>query len=283
MVAHVPGKSHGIATYVRNRISNFKVISQFVRSDVYLIVVEISGVIVTNVYKPPNSTWTNSPIIAQSGPSVYIGDFNSHHTVWGYSEDDNNGELLCTWAERNQLHLLFDAKERGTFRSARWRRDYNPDLCFVSSNERNEPITASRKVLKSFPHSQHRPVIVSVGVSIPIIESIPKPRWNFQKANWQKYQQEVDANLRWIPPKRCNYKRFVGVVNAAAKRCIPRGFRKEYIPGWNDNIEQLYREFEESGDPKILEELLDALNAARREKWAKTTANIDFTPIRNSE
>lgn len=118
---------------------------------------------------------------------------------------------------------------------------------------------------------------ISVGISIPIVESLQKPRWNFQKANWKNFQEEIEANIRWIPPRRNNYKRFAGVVNAAAKRNIPRGFRKDYIPGWSDNLEQMYKEFEESGDPEISEELLDALNENRREKWAKTTENLDFT------
>lgn len=116
---------------------------------------------------------------------------------------------------------------------------------------------------------------ITVGISIPFVESVPC--WNFQKANWKKFQQEIETNIRWIPARRSNYKRFTGVVNAAAKRNIPRGFRKEYIPGWSDNLEQMYKEFEESGDSEISEELLDALTVNRRAKWARTTENLDFT------
>lgn len=243
MVAHIPNRAYGIATYVRSSITNYQVISESVNNNVFTIVVEICGVTVVNVYKPPNVIWMNSPIVAQAGPTVYIGDFNSHHTSWGYTYTDINGELITEWADRNQLHLLFDAKDRGTFHSARWRQDYNPDLCFVSANEYNQPLSASRTVLRNFPNSQHRPVLISVGVSIPIVESIQNPRWNFQKANWKKFQQEVDANIRWIPACRKNYNRFAGVVNAAAKRNIPRGYRKEYIPGWSDDLERTYKEF----------------------------------------
>lgn len=277
IVAHVPSRVYGIATYVRNAINDYSVVSESNVNDISTIVLEISGVTVVNVYKPPNVSWMNNQIIVQPGPAVYVGDFNSHHTSWGYSTDDHNGELLCNWADSNQLHLIYDAKDRGTFRSARWRLDYNPDLCFVSSNNRNQPIHVSRSVLCDFPKSQHRPVKISAGLTIRIVDSIQRSRWNFQKANWPKFQLEIDANIRWIAPRRANYGRFVGVVNAAAKRNIPRGYRKKYIPGWSNDLERLYNEFEESGDPEISEELLDALNANRKEKWAKTTENMNFT------
>jgi len=29
--------------------------------------------------------------------SIYIGDFNSHHTSWGYEINNNNGEILYNW------------------------------------------------------------------------------------------------------------------------------------------------------------------------------------------
>lgn len=68
----------------------------------------------------------------------------------------------------------------------------------------------------------------------------PSPRWNFNKANWSSYSKEVDQNLRWIAPIRKNYKRLTGIVTAAAKRTIPRGFRKNYIPGWSNELESKY-------------------------------------------
>lgn len=276
-VSHIPNRVYGIATYIRSSINDYSVLSESSLNDVFTIVVEICGVVVVNVYKPPSVILMDSPIVAQSGPAVYVGDFNCHHTSWGYNENDRNGDTLHTWADRNNLNLIFDAKDRGTFHSARWRRDYNPDLCFVSSNDRNLPLPASRTVLSNFPNSQHRPVKITIGVTIPLVESIQKPRWNFRKADWKKFQSQVDSNLRWVTPRRFNYERFVGILNAAAKRTIPRGFRKDYVPGWNDNLEQLLKEFEESGDPEISEELLDALNQNRREKWAETTKNVDFT------
>ncbi|KAG5897366.1 hypothetical protein JTB14_022074, partial [Gonioctena quinquepunctata] len=51
-------------------------------------------------------------------------------------------------------------------------------------------------------------------------------------------------------------------VIRSAKKSIPRGYREEYIPGWNEQREELYNQFLESGDQEIADELLHTLDAA---------------------
>ena len=63
-----------------------------------------------------------------NGTAVLIGDFNSHHPDWGYQDADQDREFLQDWASSNDLLLLHDSKQRGTFHSARWQRDYSPDF-----------------------------------------------------------------------------------------------------------------------------------------------------------
>lgn len=124
--------------------------------------------------------------------AVYAGDFNSHHSNWGYTSDDINGLQLNRWSERNNLWLLFDAKDRGTFHSARWQQDYNPDLTFASMDEEHKPLISKRTVLENFPRSQHRQIIISVGLEFPLVNSIQKPRWNFNLADWPLFQEKLD-------------------------------------------------------------------------------------------
>ncbi|KAI5739368.1 hypothetical protein M8J77_018417 [Diaphorina citri] len=270
-------KTYGIATYVRSDIENAALCSTSTSNDIHVVVVKIGETRITNLYKPPSTSWPPNIITIQPHPSVYIGDFNSHHAMWKYAENDENGERLAEWSDLNNIHLVFDAKDLGTFKSAAWRRDYNPDLCFVSTNENNQPLHASRKVISQFPRSQHRPVIVQIGISIPLVTSFPRPRWNFQKADWVGFADGLDKCLGWIPPITDNYQRFCGAVLSTAKKYIPRGFRKDYIPGWNEQSEQLYRQFLETEDQEIGSELLASLDLARRVKWTKTVENLDFT------
>jgi hypothetical protein len=79
----------------------------------------------------------------------------------------------------NNFYLVFDVKEIGTFHSGRWNKGYNPDLCFVTRDSEHRLLGTIRTVLPAFPPSQHRPVILNIGLQVPIIPSIPKPRWNF--------------------------------------------------------------------------------------------------------
>ncbi|XP_039295405.1 uncharacterized protein LOC120353926 [Nilaparvata lugens] len=231
---------------------------------------------IVNVYKPPPAAWSPEVLPDVPHPAVYIGDFNSHHTMWRYNQSDENGEALVGWAERSNMSLIFNAKDKGTFKSAAWNREYNPDLCFVTHNKDNQPLQTSRRVLGNFPHSQHRPVVVELGIRIPIIRSIPRPRWNFKRANWKEFTHELDAVVRWIPPVCKNYDRFVKAVIATAKRKVPRGYRKEYIPGWSSECKQLYETYLETENPNVATELLHTLDSERREKWMKTTESLDF-------
>jgi len=78
---------------------------------------------------------------------------------------------------------------------------------------------------------------------IPIVSLVQKPRWNFQKANWESYSRQIDDCIRWIKPKTEKYDRFVGLVIGIAKKHIQRGYRKEYIMGWSQESEELYIDY----------------------------------------
>lgn len=125
--------------------------------------------------------------------------------------------MIHEWASTNQLHLVYDAKDTPSFHSGRWNRGYNPDLCFISENSNRRPLGCNRQVFNAFPNSQHRPVIAQIGLQIPVINSVPKPRWNFRKANWAKFTAQLDDNIRWIPPEIKNYDRFLGIILSTAK------------------------------------------------------------------
>ena len=239
---------YGIATYVRQGIKNIAALTSQKVVDIFQSAVKINGITFVNLYKPPNVAWPNTMIETFEHPSVYIGDFNSHASDWGYNNDDNNGEKLKMWASFNELKLIYDPKQRGTFHSARWDQDYNPDLCFVSCNDNGIPLGITRHVLNGFPNSQHRPIIFEIGLSIPVVQSVRRPRWNFNKARWSDYSKELDRVIGVIPPKPENYNRFVGLLVSIGKKHIPRGFRKEYIPCWQEDADRLYEEFKESGD-----------------------------------
>lgn len=269
--------SYGTATYARKDIENVRLIEESNQNNIFVVTIQISGTVVSNIYKPPTTPWPDHVIPKYQHPCTYLGDFNSHHTRWKYRDNDSNGETLLRWAESNNTYLVFDAKDNDTFFSGRWKQGYNPDLCFVSRDEKHQPLPSSRRVLPHFPHSQHRPTIIVIGITIPIVNSVPRPRWNFMRADWDSFSKDLDDSIRWIPPEPQQYDRFTKLVIGIAKKYIPRGYRKNYIPGWSAECENLLTQYNETGDPEIADELLQSLDSARRDKWNKVVQEMDFT------
>lgn len=269
-------EKYGTAVYRSTRTQGVSLLESSSASNISLTTVKVNDLTLVNVYKPPNIPWPSTVMKTNQHPAVYCGDFNSHSTEWGYQMNDHQGEQIMDWSSNNDLKLIFDPKEKGTFHSARWNQDYNPDLCFVSANEEGIPLMVTRSVLNTFPHSQHRPVLLEIGLKIPLLKTVQRPRWNFRKAKWSQYQSELDDLIGLIPPVAANYERFAHLTISIAKKHIPRGFRKEYVPCWGEETDRLYREFKDSGNQQTADDLLKSLDNARRERWCETVENLTF-------
>ena len=143
-----------------------------------MITVEPPGVVVHSLYKPPPEPFLIPPLRQRIKPHIVIGDFNSYSTLWGYSITDSDGEAVEKWAYSNRLSLIHNAKLPKSFNSAIWKKGYNPDLIFASSNILD---MCEKSVLDPTP-AQHRPICVTVH---PVIVPQPTPfkrRFNPRKA-----------------------------------------------------------------------------------------------------
>ena len=89
-------------------------------SDIEWLCVDIYGFKIINVYKPPPSQMTPTSIPMFSHPCLYAGDFNCQHTNWGYTNTNEDGSCLATWAAGGNLSLLYDLKGPASFLSGRW-------------------------------------------------------------------------------------------------------------------------------------------------------------------
>lgn len=99
--------------------------------------------------------------------SIFIRDFNSHHTNWGYKTNDTNSEIICNWMENQNMQLSFNIKDRKAIQI-----DETFDLCIILKNKDRIAISANRTVLKDIPRSQHRPILINVGIQISIVKII---------------------------------------------------------------------------------------------------------------
>uniref|UniRef100_H3A8G7 Endonuclease/exonuclease/phosphatase domain-containing protein n=1 Tax=Latimeria chalumnae TaxID=7897 RepID=H3A8G7_LATCH len=128
------------------------------------------------------------------------------------------------------------------------------------------------KLVSSLQHpNQHKPVIIHVGIEIPVMAvKRERQRGTVLKARWKK-------QISRIPPTPKNSDRFVALLISAGKNNILRGHRKGYIPCWTPNCENLLRQYEQSEDPAAASALLDALDAARCQRWIECMESLDFT------
>lgn len=126
------------------------------------------------------------------------------------------------------MHLRCYRKWQFLFRSR------NHILTQLSLNSIVNLVNASslpdtRTLLEHFRKSRYGPTVIRIDVKVPLIRSIQKPRWNFQKANLHQYSKEVKTHLRWIEPSARNNKLFMRVIHSAAKRNIFLGYIEKSI------------------------------------------------------
>ena len=80
------------------------------KENVEFITVELPGVVVHCLYKPPPEPFLLPPLGHRVQPHIIIGDINSHSTLWGYTTTDSDGEAVEQWADSNRLSLIHNAK-----------------------------------------------------------------------------------------------------------------------------------------------------------------------------
>lgn len=269
---------YGLAIYTRSGLQDTTLLPTITLDNhTDMTAIQVNDLKILNIYKPPNTEWDFSNVPNYSHPAIYLGDFNSHHTSWGYHTDDIAGEQLTTWASSNELYLLHNPKDKATFWSARWNRGYNPDLTFITTDDDGIPLPASRRVCDMFPNSQHRPIIIEIGLSITSIPSPQYARWNLKKADWTQFTSAIEQTIKRIPPTVDNIHRANKLILKAATVHIPRGYVKRYVPGWSERSEELLKAYQNSKDQETGRQLLKSLDDNRRDKWVECVENTDFT------
>ena len=283
LVAERPHEQYGSAIYVK---SGIRVYSTKVSADNNIEVLTVlldDDVSITSIYKPPTQDFHLPPdAVGQHRNEIFIGDFNCHSTQWGYQDTDENGELLENWMDSNNLHLVHDPKLPHSFNSGRWRRGYNPDLIFVSSNL--APMS-TKLVTDPIPKSQHRPIgLLLQAVVQPEITPLRR-RFNFKKADWKAFAEDLDQSIGDLEPVPESYDQFVDRVRVSSRRHIPRGCRTEYVPGLSQDSAAIYASYREkfeadpfSADTVATGEALSAaISADRRKSWQDLIESVDMT------
>ena len=283
LIAEIPHEKHGSAIYVR---SGSSVISTTTNNNngIECLSAHLEGITITSVYKPPGVPFVPAGQMVQSGmPSqVFIGDFNSHSTAWGYNNTYVDGECVQKWAEANHLRLVHDPKLPASFYSGRWKRGYNPDLIFGSDTIAEGCV---KTILDPVPHTQHRPLCLQIK-AVVTPKTVPHlRRFNFKKANWKSFSSDLDSYVSELDASAEQYPDFIQAVFKSSKRNIPRGCRTNYIPGLSPSSADLYEDYKErfENDPfapataEAGEIVMAAISKEKRKMWQEMIESTDLT------
>ena len=113
------------------------------------------------------------------------------------------------------------------------------------------------------------------------------PRFNFRKANWPAFTPDLDKRIieEKLEPDPKNYQTFQKLVWKTSLQHIPRGCRKQYIPGMNEQSKQLYDEYNSAynEDPfaeetiQLGEALTSSLATEKMQRWKEMIESTNMT------
>ena len=97
LVAERPHNKHGSSVFIRDglKVNNISVCEE---GNVELITVELSGVIVHSMYKPPPVPFRLHALGQRNKPHIVIGDFNSHSTLSDSGDTPQQTALEYLWS-----------------------------------------------------------------------------------------------------------------------------------------------------------------------------------------
>ena len=132
---------------------------------------------------------------------------------------------------------------------------------------------------------QHRPIAVDISKVVNPARTPFRRRYNFKKADWRAFQEELDKNIQSIEPLPHNYNQMARLMKQTARRHIPRGCRTQYIAGMDQDAKTIYNEYIRSfsEDPfseqtiALGEEMMGKLAECRRTKWQHLMESVDMT------
>ena len=242
-----------------------------------------------NVYCPPGST-AGIPLQETTyRRSIIAGDFNAQTPSLGYDNFNKRGKDLEDLCNSTNLILEQDMESKPTLLHKVHKTTGRPDLTLVSADIYEE---TTIQVLDSIG-SDHCPILTTTKTKE---RSNIKGRtlWNYRKADWKAFADETNSQIGKIDVSNeaedavCT-KITTAILNAAKKH-IPRGRRKKYMPFWNKDLEQAVKlrnrarkevELNPSTENKIKLNRLTAkvrrlTNTGKREHWRTTCQQLNL-------
>ena len=102
LVVERPHDQYESAIYVKPGI-DLNNTNIYCDNNMQILSINLEGLTVTSRYKPPNTPFTNKDPHCHQSTEIIMGDFNSHNTIWGYDETNENGKAVESWMNVKNL------------------------------------------------------------------------------------------------------------------------------------------------------------------------------------
>ena len=219
-----------------------------------------------------------------------MGDFNAHSRRWGYTNSNAAGKTIEDLLNSTPIEIIHNKEDPPTFIHY-CVSGTNPDLLFVSSNL----YSRTKKQIVEDPGSGHRAIIATIQLGNNKLPSMYlKPRWNFKKAKWKMYTEELETKFEnpsneLLQPDKIN-KSTCETILKTANKYIPRGIVKNYKPFWNSKLESMKKDrdiarnkAEKTKDPedvqnwrKLCAQFKKEINSSKRENFNNFLQKMDY-------
>ena len=250
-----------------------------------MIKLDNTELIISNIYIPPVSSCTTGyqpslDHLMTTKDTLLLGDFNAHHSLWHSRSNDTRGRKLA-----DEINLsYFGTLNEDTPTRVPNNADHptSPDVSLASSSL----ITSSTWNTLSTLSSDHLPILIRLQMKTSSPPGKRRTYINLKKANWERYQQEVEDILSSEPlPTDCQKqeKIFRAALLKSASHHIPSGrhrHHEEPLPATIQD-EMSRRDGLRSSDPTspelplVNKEIEKAINALKAKKWRQFVETLD--------
>ena len=250
---------------------------------------------ICNIYINPQQTFTQRDLeqLVEQLPKPYIltGDFNSHNTLWydNWTEPDANGRTVENFVLENDLNILDeDEHTYEQFRADGTLYRAHIDLTLITPDLQPD---LDWTTLDDNGNSDHLPIQITINKSYDFDTFT---RWNFKKADWDKYRQLAifDKPIQDFSTINELADYIVQTINYAGEEAIGKikiEKGKTPKPWWNSackqatkNKKKAYRKFKTTPNTenhiaykKANAIAVRTIRQSKKESWEKFLASIN--------
>ena len=204
---------------------------------------------ITNVYRPPirntqEETRKQDPVrkwLKAGKGEIIGGDLNLHADSWGkVVRKDKEAQEVCDWCLENKFTILNDGSTTHVNRG-----NGNESSTDVTLASDELAVDCKWRTIEGLG-SDHKPIIIEIRGNRDGREEKKGLAWQWRKADWKKYEKEVELNLEnWNPNMKLAKKirKLNEAILSAAKVSIPLKKVSMYNrPFWNEDLEKMDKE-----------------------------------------